>query len=158
VSEAGANLVIDEPRMGPSGLLAATEPAVNGYLASLPKDPAVATLPAKRRDDLVIVLGEALNNIVEHAYEDRGPGAIGITIWIRGPRIEVEITDAGRPLPPRLVRGATLPDISACWEDLPEGGFGWFIIHELTSDMMYERKGRSNVLNFSLESGLPAPS
>ena len=33
-------------------------------------------------------------------------------------------------------------------EDLPEGGFGWFLIRTLTLDLEYERDGGFNKLRF----------
>jgi serine/threonine-protein kinase RsbW len=35
-------------------------------------------------------------------------------------------------------------------DDLPEGGFGWFLIRELTKDLQYVRHEDQNRLTFSI--------
>lgn len=103
------------------------------------------------RADLGIVLGEVLNNIVEHAVPQGVEGWIDVEVtWAEG-RLQVETVDAGAPLPPQLLSGAALPDMGDTPLDLPEGGFGWFIIHALARDMTYERAGGRNHLSFFLE-------
>jgi serine/threonine-protein kinase RsbW len=33
-------------------------------------------------------------------------------------------------------------------DDLPEGGFGWFLIRAMTSDLVYHRTGGQNCVRF----------
>ena len=45
-------------------------------------------------------------------------------------------------------------DLEALGEqDLPEGGFGWFLIRELTHDLTYRRDGSRNHLSFRMVLG-----
>lgn len=130
---------------------AATPDAVRGHL-----DRMLAAFRARGfgealRADLAIVLGEVLNNIVEHAHAQRTEGWIEIEVTRCGSRLQVETVDAGAPLPPQLLSGAALPDMGDTPLDLPEGGFGWFIIHALAQDMVYEREGGRNRLSFCFE-------
>lgn len=102
-----------------------------------------------------IVLAEALNNIVEHAYGNvaAGPGpgdAIRIRIRHHRGSLEVSICDRGRAMPGLMPPAGELPIIPAETQRLPEGGFGWFLIRELTSDLSYMRDGDWNCLNLTL--------
>ncbi len=94
-----------------------------------------------------LVLAEALNNIVEHAYGGvRGSGPIRIRCQHRPDGIHFCIEDEGDPMPEgRLPLGA-VQNIERDMEDLPEGGFGWFLIQDLAKDIRYERLGGTNRL------------
>ncbi|WP_348540063.1 hypothetical protein [Ruegeria sp. HKCCE4148] len=39
---------------------------------------------------------------------------------------------------------------------MPEGGFGWFLIHQLTSDIQYERRDGCNRLSLRFNFGKSA--
>lgn len=97
-----------------------------------------------------IVLAEALNNIVEHAYETVGSGQIGLVLRQRDQDIQVELRDQGRPMPSRIIPTAENPRRGPAPETLPEGGFGWKIISDLVQDMNYRRESGNNILNFRL--------
>ncbi len=101
-----------------------------------------------------IVLAEATNNIVEHAYRNDESGWILLEIDFVDGWVMCRLTDGGFPLPdgslparkaPSEVTGDML-DIST----LPEGGFGWSMIHELTSYLIYDRQADTNILRFAL--------
>jgi serine/threonine-protein kinase RsbW len=92
-----------------------------------------------------IVLAEALNNIVEHAYAD-GTGEIELTICVNRQGLDCRIVDHGAPMPD----GALPAGILAAPEDLPEGGFGWSLIRALSEDLRYARVAGQNQLTFRL--------
>lgn len=100
--------------------------------------------------NVAIVLGEILNNIVEHALAGRDDAWIALKVRRHAGCLHVETRDEGRPLPPGLLTSGDLPRHGTTTEDLPEGGFGWFIIHSLTDDMVYERAEGQNRLSFSV--------
>lgn len=95
-----------------------------------------------------LVLAEALNNVVEHAYAQH---AGQIEVWVqRGTReLRVQISDTGLPMPGAMPPCGALPDMST-FDDLPEGGFGWFLIRSLAQDLSYEHDGGRNTLCFSI--------
>ena len=68
--------------------------------------------------------------------------------------IACAITDDGQPLPQSCLEIRRLPwDLpDPALEDaiatLPEGGFGWFMIQDLTASLSYFREGRRNFLAF----------
>lgn len=103
-------------------------------------------LPASDRATAEIVLAEILNNIVEHGYPAGDPGPIWLALVIAPQAIQVTISDFGRPLPMALLNPASSPDP----QSLPEGGFGWFLIHSLATDLCAGRTGTLNRLSFRL--------
>lgn len=95
-----------------------------------------------------IVIAEALNNIVEHAYSTT-EGEIELSLkWSEG-KLSVLITDRGQPMPGGNLPEGLLP--AADTNDLPEGGFGWFLIRELSQDLQYCRADGRNHLFFRLD-------
>ena len=93
-----------------------------------------------------IAVAEALNNVVEHALPDR-PDAL-ITLRLMRDRSEtwIEIEDPGRPLPGMCVPECQMADVDVHVQDLPEGGFGWGLIHAVTDALEYQRMGGVNSL------------
>ncbi len=109
-------------------------------------------LKALSQDDrgtIEIVLAEALNNIVEHAYA-RFEGEIEISLSLAGHELKCLITDWGLPMPDQTVPAGELLPLGA-FEDLPEGGFGWHLIRTLSKDLSYRRIGDQNLLSFKLD-------
>lgn len=98
---------------------------------------------------LQIVLAEALNNIVEHAY-DGGAGVVEVEVARGDKGLRFTISDRGRPMPEGEVPLGHIPDYPKDRDEMPEGGFGWFLIHDLTRDLSYRRVGDRNVLTFRL--------
>lgn len=111
-------------------------------------------LPDEVIGDMNVVLAEALNNVVEHAHADREDGRIELTIFVRPCCIRCQIFDDGAPMPGLELPAGMLPTSDTDFEDLPEGGFGWFLIRNMTADLAYERREDGNRLQFHLP--LPA--
>lgn len=107
-----------------------------------------------KSDDLgtvEIVLAEALNNVVEHAYpEGSEAGPIDIDCRTATDGLHIRITDDGREMPGGHLPAGKEADLATELIDLPEGGFGWFLIFQLAQDVHYRRKGRRNVLDLRL--------
>lgn len=120
---------------------------------------------------LELALAEVLNNICEHgarADAERLGGRIHsplihlcVVRHVGG--IACAVTDDGRPLPPECLDSRTLPYIGPMEQDdgavltLPEGGFGWYLIQDLTASLSYFREGRRNFLAFIVPvSNLPS--
>lgn len=98
--------------------------------------------------DIELAIAEACNNIVEHAYGycDDQP------IWIRVSRQPEEILfriedEAATPFTPGEV---TPPAVE--WHslaDVPEGGWGIYLMREAMDSVRYRRRGRRNRLELS---------
>jgi serine/threonine-protein kinase RsbW len=92
-----------------------------------------------------IVLAEVLNNVVEHAYAEAA-GEITLSVRREGGLLTCRVTDTGRPMP-----GGQPPDPGLTPpEQLPEGGFGWYLIRTLARDLRYLRHEGRNELCLSL--------
>lgn len=103
-----------------------------------------------------LVLAEVLNNIVEHGARrvtDRAGTASGVSIHLTVTRhdggLACAVTDNGRPLPLDCL---ITPDKLATPEAaaMRDGGFGWYMIRDLTQSLFYYREGGRNVLCFNV--------
>ena len=111
---------------------------------------------------LELALAEVLNNICEHGTRtealrlDGRPHAplIHLCVVRHVGGIACAVTDDGRPLPLSCLDPRPLPNAEFDPRDagavlmLPEGGFGWFLIQDLTASLSYFREGRRNFLAF----------
>ncbi len=103
-------------------------------------------LAPERAGDVELVLAEAINNIVEHAYAGGDPGEVRVQAALSDDSLVIRLSDDGAALPEERIPAARLPDADGDLDDLPEGGFGWFLIRSLTSAVRYERSEGSNQL------------
>ena len=129
-----------------SGEMAVRE-ALGGFIASL--NP--LALDIEEVSTVELVLAEALNNIVEHAYPPERPDR-PIRIHCRHQRdgLHVRICDEGRPMPDGQAPIGMAQKVDVDLMDLPEGGFGWFLIRDLAKDVLYRREGCENCLDLRL--------
>lgn len=114
-------------------------------------------VPGSRVDEVQIALTEAVNNVVEHAYAGAVPGEVMIQAKLLSERLWISITDAGAPYPAGALPVGQPADIEVPTEDLPEGGFGWFLIRELASQVQYERTNGNNNLSLCFEIQVTTP-
>ena len=96
------------------------------------------------------VLAEVLNNVVEHAHNEDPNGKVRLSCAAEGSDLVIEVRDNGRPMPDLKLPEGNLAEVSGALEDLPEGGFGWFLIHMLTQDLSYRRDDGWNHLQFRI--------
>lgn len=111
----------------------------------------VLGLPAHRAGDVQIALAEAVNNILEHAYGGSRCGMVEIEARLTPACLTLILRDSGRALPGGTLPAAKLPDLTVDARDLPEGGFGWFLIAELTSHIHYQRRDGRNQLTLGFD-------
>lgn len=98
-----------------------------------------------------MVLAEVLNNIVEHAYPDQNAaGRIAISCAHRPDGLHLRIVDEGEAMPGGNAPLGVQASLDVDLNDLPEGGFGWFLIHTLAKDVKYRRIGLENQLSMRL--------
>lgn len=102
--------------------------------------------------DIELALAEVLNNIVEHAYAVSGPGTITVVLWVGPDRIICEVRDQGAAMPDLQSPIAFAPNATSP-KSLPEGGFGWSLIHALSLRLVYLRDGAVNRLILDFEIG-----
>lgn len=127
--------------------------AVRDGLQDLFASALMTELSAESRGTAEIVLAEALNNVVEHAYATY-PGKIEVSMQRQDHGLSVEVVDRGLPMRQAGLPGGNLPagrpPQQGSLDDLPEGGFGWFLIRSLSQDLSYAREADRNCLRFSL--------
>ncbi|WP_386800972.1 ATP-binding protein [Litorisediminicola beolgyonensis] len=103
--------------------------------------------PAQTLGLVALVLAEALNNVVEHALAGRSAGRIDLSLYFTDARLHCRIRDDGAPMPEGAIPVTTRPDLTQETQDLPEGGFGWFLIRELADEVAYTRRRGENQLD-----------
>ncbi|WP_371227722.1 ATP-binding protein [Roseovarius sp. 2305UL8-3] len=96
-----------------------------------------------------IVMAEALNNIVEHAYAPQCEGPLCLSARLDRGHLVIRTRDRGHPLPGLTLPKRALPDATGPLDSLPEGGFGWSLIHDLTETAQYTRKASENRLTLT---------
>jgi serine/threonine-protein kinase RsbW len=135
--------------------LVGAEDTVRDGLARVMRGLAPLALCPDDASTVELVLAEALNNVVEHALA----GTSGTTqIEVRGSHngtaLTITVVDQGAPMPQGKAPGGRVPDVAVDMPDMPEGGFGWFMIHTLAEDVTYARLGGENHLTLRLAVGL----
>ncbi len=123
-----------------------TELSVRSVLSRLRGELGESGFDADLCSTVEIALAEALNNIVEHAYASDGPGPIDIVAQFENGGLRITLCDRGRALPNLELPTGTLPDARVALGDLPEGGFGWHLLHSLTESLSYNRVDGENRL------------
>jgi serine/threonine-protein kinase RsbW len=127
--------------------------AVRAALGSVTNRLASAGIGPDVRAEVELVLGEVLNNVVEHAFSDGRTGRVSVVLRTDGARLRCEVRDDGGQMPEgRLPRGH-LPQDAPSPDELPEGGFGWFLIRSLAADISYRRVAGANRMRFTLRIG-----
>jgi len=130
---------------------AATQDGVRSALGDLRGFMQAARIGADACGTAEIVMAEALNNVAEHAYRMSGAGDIELTVRLTQSAVSACITDAGAPLPGLCLPEAEAPLDGSPQDNLPEGGFGWFLIHSLTSALTYRRVDGTNHLAIEMD-------
>lgn len=90
-----------------------------------------------------LVLAEAMNNIVEHAYAGQG-GPLRLTMARTPSRVICRLQDRGRPMPGLVLPAGELA--ASIIDDPTEGGYGWFLIRSLSHRLIYQRAEAGNRL------------
>jgi len=134
----------------------ASQTAVREMLGELVEALAARNIDTDLQGSVQIAVAEALNNVVEHAYADKQAGPVTLSADLGQESLHITITDTGAPLPGGRIPACARPDLSVPQADLPEGGFGWFLIHDLARDLSYSRKSGTNTLRIGFFRDSPA--
>lgn len=125
--------------------------AARKALAKLLDGLAPLQLDSADADSIKMVLAEVLNNIVEHGYPNpQEPGPIEVQCTLVGNGLDIALTDTGEPMPNGEPPIGNAPNTNVQFADLPEGGFGWFLIKMFAQNITYKRTGSINTLAFHL--------
>jgi anti-sigma regulatory factor (Ser/Thr protein kinase) len=105
-----------------------------------------APFTAEEWQQVKTCVGEAVNNAIIHAYGREAGHEVEVEVRIESDRVVCTVADHGRPAPEEAHEKPRLEISPGEIEDLPEGGMGMFIIHEVMDRIEYESKGGRNVL------------
>ena len=86
------------------------------------------------KDNLVLALAEAAQNIVKHAYNG-GPHTdkMRIRISLKENQLQVDLYDKGKPAVPKNIKSRELNDVKP-------GGLGTFFINEIMDEVVFKSK------------------
>ena len=101
-----------------------------------------------------IVGAEILNNVVEHGFADQGADepSIEISARVQDQKLLFRVVDDGLPMPGSTLPEGKMPEINGTnISALPEGGFGWGLIHSLSGDLSYDYWDGKNRLEVSID-------
>ncbi|WP_306110710.1 MULTISPECIES: ATP-binding protein [Roseovarius] len=127
----------------------ATELDVRDMVEALDTALTDAGIDGDLRGSITLAVSEALNNVTEHGYAGRAPGEVHMVVGLLADRVLVTLSDSGRGMPGDALPPGLLPDSSGARADLPEGGFGWFLIHKLCLDLSHTRHAGRNTLRMT---------
>lgn len=146
-------MAIDTGEQGATTLryvLLSTSENVRNTLTSLRSDLEENDLHICPGDMWELVVAEVLNNIVEHAYGDSPDGEIKLTLRFNDFHLTANFIDSGAAMPDGALPAGNPANLDVETQMLPEGGFGWNLIHSLSDRLVYERKGTENHLGLEM--------
>jgi len=99
---------------------------------------------------LELILVEAVNNVIEHAYQNKQGLSIDTVFEVNSIEVTLTIKDYGLSAPVEIHEvDRTMPDINPDISDLPEGGWGLALIHSLADQVKHFRENGNNTLIIS---------
>lgn len=148
----------DPPATAAGGVLSRTAFRATFDNVRLAVENAMAKLAPLRLSEedttsIELILAEALNNVVEHAYPPGQPGNVKLVMRHGRAGILIEVRDTGKPMPDGKTPLGLHPHEKQPDEALPEGGFGWYLIRQLARDVVYDRENGENFLIFRVAIG-----
>ncbi|MBZ8118485.1 ATP-binding protein [Roseovarius sp. LXJ103] len=97
-----------------------------------------------------ITLAEVMNNVAEHAYHGEARDTALLKLRLTPEGCEFDLTDQGEPMPGLSLPTGQLPTLVGPRAELPEGGFGWFLIRTLSDRLTYTRENGANHVHIRL--------
>ena len=91
-------------------------------------------LPQEQKDELVLAIAEAAQNIVKHAYKDieETTDKMQIKISLKNGELEIGFFDKGKPVVPQNIQHRKLDDIKP-------GGLGTFFIKQIMDNAIFKK-------------------
>ena len=96
---------------------------------------------SSKKDDLVLAIAEAAQNIVKHAYNG-GPHTdkMRVRISLNNNDLQIDIFDKGKPAIPENIKPRALDDIKP-------GGLGTFFIGQIMDQVVFKTKKEEGWVN-----------
>ena len=87
------------------------------------------------KDDVVLALAEAAQNVVKHAYNGKPTGdTMRVEISFKDNQLIIEIYDKGKPVIPENIKPRKIDDIKP-------GGLGTFFIGQIMDEVVFKTSG-----------------
>ena len=96
---------------------------------------------SSKKDDLVLAIAEAAQNIVKHAYNG-GPHTdkMRVRISLNNNDLQIDLFDKGKPAIPENIKPRALDDIKP-------GGLGTFFIGQIMDQVVFKTKKEEGWIN-----------
>ena len=96
---------------------------------------------SSKKDDLVLAIAEAAQNIVKHAYNG-GPHTdkMRVKISLNNNNLQIDLFDKGKPAIPENIKPRALDDIKP-------GGLGTFFIGQIMDQVVFKTKKEEGWVN-----------
>ena len=130
----------------------ATDMDVRGLLQEMRGVLAAHHTSEELLDSVETAVAEGLNNVVEHALKDEPNARISTELALEANCVIVHIIDNGIAMPGNTVPPGHAANLAVPRHELPEGGFGWALIHMLTDRLDYNRVDGVNHLKMWFKS------
>ena len=104
-----------------------------------------SSILASNKDELVLAIGEAAQNIVKHAYDDKQDttDTMLIQISFTNKKLEIGFFDKGKPIIKENIKHRSLDDVRP-------GGLGTYFIKQIMDEVVFkDAKGWNNNLVLS---------
>ncbi len=108
-----------------------------------------AGFDSRQCNAITLAVGEAVGNVIKHAYKGQPDKTCQLSCRIRDDYFEVEIRDRGGPFNPD--QAPELPP-----DELRTGGRGLYLIKTIMDEIEYGRDGEENVV--SMRKRLESPA
>lgn len=113
---------------------------------------------AEQISSIELCMVEAINNAIEHAYQERAGHQVWVAMRLTGGALELTVADRGASMPAGVldrIRAAVIARELAEADALPsselaEGGYGLSLILQLMDEVSYRCEGGENRLAMSL--------
>ena len=100
-------------------------------------------LPPEHRADLLLIIEEAVANVIQHAYQDDEEHEIRVELSAEGETVRAEIVDDAPPFNPLDLPAA---DTTSPIEERSPGGLGVHLYRSIADDVHYRRGDGENRL------------
>lgn len=104
--------------------------------------------PYEQSLKIELACDEIITNIISYAYPEKAGDVVVHCRNLDPETLLVNITDQGVPYNPLEVDA---PDLDLDVEDRPIGGLGLFFVQEVVDDIVYTRRGNSNILGLTFQ-------
>ena len=106
-----------------------------------------AGLAVELIENTQLIVEEILVNIIQYGYENRNDGHIDLRLEINKQNLIMTFKDGGKPFNPLIEVAA--PDLDRDDDERSLGGFGFFLVQELSEQVDYAYRDGKNILTVS---------